>query len=1183
MASAEFAEATVTGASGTKTTTVDITNNSTGINNAYVDGMKDTNRVTQLSRYYLKVKKATISGSGNCSIDSPNNAIVAPGQTLSLNTSTTYVADANDSSSYEVVITYDIVDKNGNAITDADGNVLFTNLTTFCYQYMSGKTSWKEEVYPDGLVSTSTSNYNVKTTSGFGSGSYLKVTYPEYMVLGTTSLSDISSYNLILANTKGGVTAADRSLDGAFFYDEGTVYTNDLTTAESTYNSSASQVTVTSANAIPVYNTETGDLLHEEWYDYRVETYAGSGVYGEWQRNQVTEVTNENNSTAITFYKGYTEDEISSFVKSANSSGLAIETRTHVVYTLQEALDAKIIKAYHVNANGVYDAMYLQSGVGNYKYDDLLNIITMRGPVDGIYMNSTKIKLSKGSTSNFSWFRYDGSTAIQAGSYEVKLNCYNGNSCGYANFTLVIGDTSSVDSLATSYNELASLLTNYRKSDFTDYNKDTGTSAVFDEAQAALLNALGAQSAVLTPTSALTLSDDTQLTAVTKQTTSQTGDKAYVPFTTANDSTLPNSIKDAAYVGGATVNGDTLPGVAGVYYYDANCTMPIYSSVPLTSKDVDKDGNDPAGMPVIEVDGVYYLANSVVYETEWDTETYGATAPWAVATDTQATNSKGQLLYDQVQYVYRNASGSKVNSTDNWVCKLPQTSYQLIPNTGDANEEHRGTITQAADYITYAKEMVLSSINTSIAQDLYEKVSLVRDNLNSKNFEVVTYNKMVDAAKEAESNYSVVITYTNDDGEQVQQTVSYSSSKSIIENLKNNGVEYTVTTSSTLSSLQVEEYLRLFNFYMSKVVERGYIGDALEAEIECASGNSYANLVATKATYDEDGNQLTTATVTKGTSAGDPAFGAWSADGTLVNEGATVYSEKTWNAYVDALANAVYLATLGNTTYAHADRAYYDVSDKDNYSARVTGVATADVELQKAEIALTEVASVTITGVETAGATLVVDGTSYTSPVTFEKGETVTIDAIIEDGYTYSGYVLVNGDKKFTSLPFDLYLEKDYEIQPVVEASAPEGITISGTITIAKDAVGTDSGFAVEGINIVAGGEVVATSASDGTFTATVPVGTTELKITGDTTVDRTVTLSGTTDVTDVVIPVIDCDYNRDSYVNMTDFSTFLKYYEVEYYAYADFNGDKTVNMTDLTSFLKIYDNDVVYDALSLD
>jgi hypothetical protein len=442
---------------------------------------------------------------------------------------------------------------------------------------------------------------------------------------------------------------------------------------------------------------------------------------------------------------------------------------------------------------------------------------------------------------------------------------------------------------------------------------------------------------------------------------------------------------------------------------------------------------------------------------------------------------------------------------------------------------------------------------------------------------------MVDAAKEAESNYSVVITYTNDDGEQVQQTVSYSSSKSIIENLKNNGVEYTVTTSSTLSSLQVEEYLRLFNFYMSKVVERGYIGDALEAEIECASGNSYANLVATKATYDEDGNQLTTATVTKGTSAGDPAFGAWSADGTLVNEGATVYSEKTWNAYVDALANAVYLATLGNTTYAHADRAYYDVSDKDNYSARVTGVATADVELQKAEIALTEVASVTITGVETAGATLVVDGTSYTSPVTFEKGETVTIDAIIEDGYTYSGYVLVNGDKKFTSLPFDLYLEKDYEIQPVVEASAPEGITISGTITIAKDAVGTDSGFAVEGINIVAGGEVVATSASDGTFTATVPVGTTELTITGDTTIDRTVTLSGTTDVTDVVIPVIDCDYNRDSYVNMTDFSTFLKYYEVEYYAYADFNGDKTVNMTDLTSFLKIYDNDVVYDALSLD
>lgn len=44
-------------------------------------------------------------------------------------------------------------------------------------------------------------------------------------------------------------------------------------------------------------------------YDYRVETAPGSGEFGEWNRNEVTEAT-AGNKDKITYYKGYTSDEI---------------------------------------------------------------------------------------------------------------------------------------------------------------------------------------------------------------------------------------------------------------------------------------------------------------------------------------------------------------------------------------------------------------------------------------------------------------------------------------------------------------------------------------------------------------------------------------------------------------------------------------------------------------------------------------------------------------------------------------------------------------------------------------------------------------------------------------------------------------------------------------------------------
>jgi hypothetical protein len=210
----------------------------------------------------------------------------------------------------------------------------------------------------------------------------------------------------------------------------------------------------------------------------------------------------------------------------------------------------------------------------------------------------------------------------------------------------------------------------------------------------------------------------------------------------------------------------------------------------------------------------------------------------------------------------------------------------------------------------------------------------------------------------------------------------------------------------------------------------------------------------------------------------EPEYGAYNADGLLVNEGDEVYTESSWNEYVQALAEAVELAIKGRA----------DANDAD---AVVSKVYSAKTALQIAENNL----------------------------------EVVTPDS--------------------------------------------EGITISGTVMIAKDATGTKYETFAPGIDILVNGEVVATSADDGTFTAVVPVGTTDLVFTGGTTIDRTVTLSGTTDVTDVVVPVIVCDYNNDGKINSTDTSAFLSYKGGDYYVYADFNGDGKVNSTDTSIYCR--------------
>lgn len=1197
MATASFGSNTVTGCiSGQPYDDVlTVTNNSVGINASYIKNGK----ATQLSRYYVKITSVLQYDVYN--VEEPDDTIsfpktpIDPGKSAKIDISVPFEVSGSDTTNTcRVVVNYDIVDD--------QGNVLYGGNTVTAYKLLTSEVSFRNALYDADYNFNSTfqqadgtdrEENGVTVHSLTGIGGNISANYPDKMVIASNKLNEIAQYSFFM---KGG--SKEKSIDGVFFFDRKSGYeSNNLTTAAKAFDdSNLTTVNIGETNAIARWDKSTGDLLKIGMYDYRVETSAGSGEFGEWQRNYTNGSTGSG-LVAVDYYRGYTSEEIGKISKQ--NEGKEIETRTHVAFTLQEALDAKIIAGYHINESGIYDTMYLKTG-GKYNYDNIFNMVTLGTGIDAIYINTSKQTFASNAVNNYRPFGFDGEATVKTGTYDVNVNFYNSGSYKTGSFQLVIGESGSAGSLDKNYNELANIMANYKTSDFKE---DASIGSVYDLAKYALMNVLSVQSAPYTAESALTQSDKTEYAVKTSVTTSATGDRAYVPYSTSNETvtftvkgtqvsyTIPESVKATAYVGGTVDStGATSGGVKGIYYSDEKCTMPIYSPKPLTSSDV-KNGKDAALANVtLGQDGNYYLTNSVKYATKWDLYTYPG-GPWQKPTTTQATNKDNEPLYNQVQYVYRNAEGKKCNSGDNWACKFPSAEYQLIPNSGEMDSvDNRGIATQANDRLEYVLSVVKSHLISS-SSTLYNEISELRNGLEEINFDILTYNKMVEYAKKAEQQYTVDVDYVDaTTGKTVERNgMSYVDAAKLMNDLKNAGTKFTYTTASEVSSVQAKEYVKLFNIFASAVIERGYQGKQLENEIKCASGNAYSMLKATPATYNEDGTVATEATVSKNGVADNPRFGAFDASGKLVNEGTTKYSSASWNRYVRALAVAVDLANYGNGSYKYKNSGTFNINDRKNYDAQLAKIYNVDTELQAAEIGLTEFESCELTITPVAGAKVTIDGVAYSGPVAVEKGQVVSINVTAEEGYTLKPELTVNGDKltfddTATAFPYELTVTGNTTIVPSVESVGPKTISVSGTINIATNLDGTQSSAGIGGIDILANGVVVATSASDGTFTANVPVGTTELTIHRDkVTVDRTVTLSGNSDISGVKIPVAICDYNGDNLINGTDFMTFVSAYTGEYNVYCDFNGDNVVNGTDYMTFVSFYNNTVDYVPLALD
>lgn len=1197
MATASFGSNTVTGCiSGQPYDDVlTVTNNSVGINASYIKNGK----ATQLSRYYVKITSVLQYDVYN--VEEPDDTIsfpktpIDPGKSAKIDISVPFEVSGSDTTNTcRVVVNYDIVDD--------QGNVLYGGNTVTAYKLLTSEVSFRNALYDADYNFNSTfqqadgtdrEENGVTVHSLTGIGGNISANYPDKMVIASNKLNEIAQYSFFM---KGG--SKEKSIDGVFFFDRKSGYeSNNLTTAAKAFDdSNLTTVNIGETNAIARWDKSTGDLLKIGMYDYRVETSAGSGEFGEWQRNYTNGSTGSG-LVAVDYYRGYTSEEIGKISKQ--NEGKEIETRTHVAFTLQEALDAKIIAGYHINESGIYDTMYLKTG-GKYNYDNIFNMVTLGTGIDAIYINTSKQTFASNAVNNYRPFGFDGEATVKTGTYDVNVNFYNSGSYKTGSFQLVIGESGSAGSLDKNYNELANIMANYKTSDFKE---DASIGSVYDLAKDALMNVLSVQSAPYTAESALTQSDKTEYAVKTSVTTSATGDRAYVPYSTSNETvtftvkgtqvsyTIPESVKATAYVGGTVDStGATSGGVKGIYYSDEKCTMPIYSPKPLTSSDV-KNGKDAALANVtLGQDGNYYLTNSVKYATKWDLDTYPG-GPWQKPTTTQATNKDNEPLYNQVQYVYRNAEGKKCNSGDNWACKFPSAEYQLIPNSGEMDSvDNRGIATQANDRLEYVLSVVKSHLISS-SSTLYNEISELRNGLEEINFDILTYNKMVEYAKKAEQQYTVDVDYVDATTDKTVERngMSYVDAAKLMNDLKNAGTKFTYTTASEVSSVQAKEYVKLFNIFASAVIERGYQGKQLENEIKCASGNAYSMLKATPATYNEDGTVATEATVSKNGVAANPRFGAFDASGKLVNEGTTKYSSASWNRYVRALAVAVDLANYGNGSYKYKNSGTFNINDRKNYDAQLAKIYNVDTELQAAEIGLTEFESCELTITPVAGAKVTIDGVAYSGPVAVEKGQVVSINVTAEEGYTLKPELTVNGDKltfddTATAFPYELTVTGNTTIVPSVESVGPKTISVSGTINIATNLDGTQSSAGIGGIDILANGVVVATSASDGTFTANVPVGTTELTIHRDkVTVDRTVTLSGNSDISGVKIPVAICDYNGDNLINGTDFMTFVSAYTGEYNVYCDFNGDNVVNGTDYMTFVSFYNNTVDYVPLALD
>lgn len=898
LASARVADSNLTLSYGgnTTTTTLTVTNNCYGLNRAVKNAQGN---FVARGRYNIEITNV-VSDNSACTVDFSSKTVV-PEKSASF-TVTNGGFDNDTVVTYTV--TYNIIDTNTN-------QAVYTGLTCKTYQFVTPQKNWSDSVYPGGSQDSRFSNGASGKTSdgqatvnntGYFGNAYLnqkpfRVSYPTDIVLASSNLDAVKNYKIRLGYDRTLAGSPDKTLDGVFAYYSGSV--------KDSYNNKT--VTVNNSNMMAAFDKATGDVLNYEKVDYTTDG-------------------------GQTWVKGVAASQVP-------SNGVS---RVNHAYTLSELNGGKALAAAVKDSNGYYTAVYLKSGSGDFAYSSLLGKVSGATGIDGLYIQTGSVTLSKDSSSSLDLFKYDGSTDIsQVSKKEVKLSFYCGSNAATGSLKVTVADDGNRGQFNSAYSSLESYIKNYRPSDFKDYSD--GSSATYDAATAALAAGFEARQSPLNLNTAGTLSSAFTKTPVTSEVKTVIGEPATKPVTSMDQ--LPAAL--AAY---ATTDGH-------YYYADSAMSQPYYTTEALTDADVTgrttttvggqayTAGMDKTGQFVVKSGSSWYFLNTPAYATAWDTTTYEA-APYAV------NGAEKEGTYNQAKFAYYNANGVAVSK--DFTVKHMVTEKTIVNN----GEETRALAMQARDKMRYAVDQCAQMLSVTVAGQIFTKVSTVRDGMTDANFNLPEYQKMVSVAKDAEKMYAADIYLKSDESKTVLATCGWNQIDKTIADLAstngNDAADYAYAFSTSTSSLLIEEAVRMFDLYMGTVTERGYIGDKVEAEVSHASGSAYSAMTTIwtdSGNVDADGNAIKNAAIA--TTATSAKYGAVEG-GKLVNKGEKVYTDESWTNYVNALAAAVDVATTGNGDYAHKDAATYVPADKDNYTANLSACFTAYKNLVDAENSLEE-------------------------------------------------------------------------------------------------------------------------------------------------------------------------------------------------------------------------------------
>lgn len=973
-------------------TNLEFKNNCIGLNRFWRDSNKNLN---QDSRYFVNITDISYADPkgnvpSNFNLSTYTKGAIAPESSIKIGLTGNYAAGTQ---LIKFTVKYNVFEgkaaKDGTlpAVPTDPSKILYKGLTTSCYLYLTDQQSWESSFYDatnDSGVRYNNSDQLSANTKRSNKGGNMYVNVFNKFIISSTNPESVDTMGLAITaeNGSGGIDA----LYSYIANDAADVYVTD---GDYAYESEAVSAADAIAHYADSYGTDSvgSDALAYANFDRNTGAILNKNkvdiLFPDESDDWMTDLTPAEADAEIDARSEH--DGEGNITKYPN-----VEQRDHIAYTFEEGVDNAIIRAVERTQVGedsyVYYNVYVDPAVIENEE------VTPATQISGLDMVSIKTSLNN-ATAWYKWLKHTGDFDPQ--SFDMNIAAKNSAGTMIGTTRIIISNDKEAVSLQNQYDTALKEMAPYGAVDFYDYDDSDPAfpySDTYDDLQTAFQNVVEAISQPVTMDKAEGLASTYETTPATTVTSSATGDIAYKP------------------IDGQLVNG-----------------FPTYAHELLTDADV-VGGKDSVGNAVVKgEDGNYYLANTPAFEYDWITTGIYKGAPYWGKTTKAATDEEGNALYDQVQYRYVDANGYQVGSNDAWVYKTCITNYAI--KAGTADNDYRGFYQKNMDNLNYSVAEARKNINGEIAALIGVGIKEDREGLDSVNYNVASYEKMVQIAKSGEK----LISTTYDE-------------------------EGVPTYSTSASSTEVNEAVRIYNIYKDRVMTRAYEGRAINEEIKCASGVEYNKLTGKEATETTPASVKTTASAVR--------FGVVK-NGTIVNEGAEVYTAKSWNAYIEALAHAAVIANEKTALLS------------DTYGAKK--------ELQIAE-------------------------------------NNLTVDS---------------------------------------------SMTVSFTVKAASNATGTTSiDVPVAGASIIVDGEEIGTTDENGAVTLNVQIGTTEITISGDGIIDRTVNLTGEASITGAETCVVAYDYDNNGKINTVD---------------AKIMSDRSLAKGEANAFKAIFGKKVVYAAASLD